>query len=379
MQIDGGVDFVAGGESSPDFSSSPWGLADLVEADEPSSKPTADGLATLIVNNEPLKPSRSRRKTQAKSRRKTRHYSPSDDEVYSSPSDDANGDESLDEYDMPRIKPNEKTGIVFDFSSERAKRWASAINLPGGLYNGEEQDLFFRLAMRGFEPLVPKDWRHDFPTLPESLYPPTSGPSFRPLFQVRRSSNLYATKALANLFSVGGRVRDCDIVRKRPEKLIKDAIKKYFRWAMFDADLHTTESKIPVHAIYAQKKGETTLQAVRRLNRRLRFLTSQYQKAFGLSETQTSRHFPLLIGFIICGPIVAIVTHTTDPQEIETSFDGKFISQFDLSERGQDVWNSLAIAIAVMHARRTMIGLAEEGLGGFTFCETAQPASDPDL
>ncbi|RAH40375.1 uncharacterized protein BO95DRAFT_447912 [Aspergillus brunneoviolaceus CBS 621.78] len=313
---------------------------------------------------------------------------------------------------MYRIKPQEKTGIVFDFSSERAARWATAINLPEGLYNSEEQDLFFRLAMRGFEPLVPQLWRHDFPTLPESLYPPTSAPSFRPLFQVRRSSNLYATKALANLFNVGGRVRDCDILGQRPEKVIKAAIKQYFRWALFDADLHTTDDSIPVYAVYAQRKGETTLQAVRRLNRRLRYLTSKYHKALGLTQgptqteapvqtedqdpmqiaepepepqeqihdsIETPRSFPLLMGFIICGPIVAIVTHSTDPQEAEASFDGKFISQFDLSERGQDVWNSLAIAIAVMHTRRTMIGLAEKGLGGFTFFDTAQPASDRDL
>ncbi|PYI26362.1 hypothetical protein BP00DRAFT_382093, partial [Aspergillus indologenus CBS 114.80] len=290
---------------------------------------------------------------------------------------------------MHRIKPHEKTGIVFDFSSERAARWATAINLPEGLYNHEEQDLFFRLAMRGFEPLVPQLWRHDFPTLPESLYPPTSGPSFRPLFQVRRSSNLYATKALANLFNVGGRVRDCDILGQRPEKVIKAAIKQYFRWALFDADLHTTEDSIPVYAIYAQKEGETTLQAVQRLNRRLRYLTLKYHEALGMAQEgpmqdgeptptgdPTPRSFPLLMGFIICGPIVAIVTHSTDPQEAEASFDGKFISQFDLSERGQDVWNSLAIAIAVMHTRRTMIRLAEQGLGGFTFYDTAQPASD---
>ncbi|OJJ98793.1 hypothetical protein ASPACDRAFT_16220, partial [Aspergillus aculeatus ATCC 16872] len=326
------------------------------------------------------------------SRRRTRTYSPSADERFDSPSDSEN-DESLDEFEMHRIKPHEKTGIVFDFSSERAARWATAINLPEGLYNSEEQDLFFRLAMRGFEPLVPQLWRHDFPTLPESLYPPTSGPSFRPLFQVRRSSNLYATKALANLFNVGGRVRDCDILGQRPEKVIKAAIKQYFRWALFDADLHTTDDSIPVYAVYAQRKGETTLQAVRRLNRRLRYLTAKYHEALGLTQgptqteepepqeqihdsIETPRSFPLLMGFIICGPIVAIVTHSTDPQEAEASFDGKFISQFDLSERGQDVWNSLAIAIAVMHTRRTMIGLAEKGLGGFTFFDTAQPASD---
>ncbi|GLA52886.1 hypothetical protein AnigIFM63604_009966 [Aspergillus niger] len=280
-----------------------------------------------------------------------------------------------EEYQDRPIHHTEKTGIVFDFSVERAKRWASAINVPKGLFNEEEKDLFFRLAMRGFEPVVPRSWRYDFPTLPESLYPRSSEASDKPIIDVTRSSNLYAIKALTSLFAVGGRVRDCDILHQQPEPLIKQAIQKYIHWALFDVELDTMQDALPVHVIYAQKKDEKTIKAVRKMNTKLQKLTRQHQEELGVAINNApdkeaklleDTKFPLLTGFIICGPIVAILTHSTDPREIGNGEeDGRFISQFDLSERGQDVWNSLAIAITVMHVRRTMLSLAHQGKGSY--------------
>ncbi|GJP98392.1 protein kinase domain family protein [Aspergillus niger] len=299
-----------------------------------------------------------------------------------------------EEYQDRPIHHTEKTGIVFDFSVERAKRWASAINVPKGLFNEEEKDLFFRLAMRGFEPVVPRSWRYDFPTLPESLYPRSSEASDKPIIDVTRSSNLYgelswnvlrcetdangypAIKALTSLFAVGGRVRDCDILLQQPEPLIKQAIQKYIHWALFDVELDTMQDALPVHVIYAQKKDEKTIKAVRKMNTKLQKLTRRHQEELGVTINNApdkkvakileDTKFPLLTGFIICGPIVAILTHSTDPREIGNGEeDGRFISQFDLSERGQDVWNSLAIAITVMHVRRTMLSLAHQGKGSY--------------
>ncbi|RAL00905.1 uncharacterized protein BO80DRAFT_464990 [Aspergillus ibericus CBS 121593] len=300
-------------------------------------------------------------------------------------------DNHNEEYQDRPIRHKETTGIVFDFSVERAKRWASAINVPEGLYNEEEKDLFYRLAMRGFEPVIPTIWRHDFPTLPESLYPRGAEPSSAPIIDVTRSSNLYATKALSSLFAVGGRVRDCEIHRKKPEPLIKQAITNYIRWALFDANLHTAKDAVPVHVIYAQKKGESTLKAVQKMNEKLRKLVRRHHEALGVTsnadslesdeqnQKSTATKFPLLVGFIICGPIVAILTHSTDPEEIgDGELQGRFMGQFDLSERGQDVWNSLAIAITVMSVRRTMLSLAEEGNRGYDH-ERSPSVFDIDL
>lgn len=68
------------------------------------------------------------------------------------------------------VSKNERKEVAFDFSLERAERWVAAIKLPKGHWAEAEEDLFYRLAMRGFEPLVPSNWQLDFSTLPESLF-----------------------------------------------------------------------------------------------------------------------------------------------------------------------------------------------------------------
>lgn len=214
------------------------------------------------------------------------------------------------------------------------------------------------------------------------------------------------------MFSLGGHVRDCSILKSSPEVKIKRAIKKYIRWALHDADLHAKPGAIPVHTIHAQKRGETIVSAVTRLNQRLISLSKRYHDALGVSpsgkrntssqgdfqdpiveikqepNTDTSpnslRKFPLLVGFVICGPIVAILTLDTDPLSPRNRGEGttssKFISQFDVGEPGQDVWTSLAVAITVIHIRQTMIELASDGEKGFyRFKEALRPNSDEDL
>ncbi|KAF9889427.1 hypothetical protein FE257_007329 [Aspergillus nanangensis] len=279
-------------------------------------------------------------------------------------------DEETEDNTPFRISKNEKTAVVFDFSLEKAKRWADAINIPPGVYTNEESDLFFRLAMRGFEPLVPRKWRYDFPTLPELLYPALDDKA-EALIQALEGSEFYGIKSLAHLFALGGHVRDCSVMRTSPESLIGRYVRKYIRWAVDDAKLHASQDAIPVHVIQTQKRGETTLETVKKLNQRLQRLANGYRNMIGLRppdnlNTGDLPKYPLLVGFVICGPIIAILTLSTDPAGSSEFTDSRFISQFDLGERGQDVWNSLAVAITVMHIRRTMIQLADEGVGGFS-------------
>lgn len=89
--------------------------------------------------------------------------------------------------------------------------------------------------------------------------------------------------------------------------------------------------------------------------------TTIKQEDYATSEP-FARFFPLLVGFVICGPIVAILTLDTDPLSpkdfSDSEIGSKFISQFDVGEHGQDVWTSLAVAITTMHIRHTMVRLA---------------------
>ena len=88
-----------------------------------------------------------------------------------------------DEYmETDGVSKNEKNNVVYDFSLEKAKRLATAVSLPD-TWSKAEKELFFRLAMRGFEPLLPRHWQLDFSTLPQTLFPilpDRKGPLIRP-------------------------------------------------------------------------------------------------------------------------------------------------------------------------------------------------------
>ncbi|PKX97479.1 uncharacterized protein P174DRAFT_402688 [Aspergillus novofumigatus IBT 16806] len=297
--------------------------------------------------------------------------------------------------DTPSIQEDEPDNSVPDLSLERAKRWANAVNVPKGLWNEVEKQLFYRIAMRGFEPLLPKQWHYDFSTLPNPLFA-VSGEKATPLINAIRGSEFYAIRSLSVLFSLGGYVRDCNLVHRRPEPIIKRAISKYIRWAVYDAGLHVSSDEIPLYAIGARKRGESTVNAVVKVNRRLQKLADRFRSAYGLASTtkelvatanrakaKATTMPPLLTGFVISGPVVAILTLNSDPSAAKGqrgSEDSHFICQLDLSEQGQDVWNSLAVAISVMHIRNTMMELAEHDLAGLCrFNADAHVVVDQDL
>lgn len=182
-----------------------------------------------------------------------------------------------------------------------------------------------------------------------------------------------AIKSLGSLFALGGRVRDCSVLNTRPETVIRRGIRNYLRWAARDGRVCAAPESVPVHTVYCQRKGESTLSAVRKLDRRLQGLARRYV---------SGQPHPLLTGFAICGPICAILTYDTNPTSGSMGSQdtaSKFLCQLDLSDRGQDVWNSLALAIAVVHVRETMSGLGAQGAGGFRLWNGGYEGEDEDL
>ncbi|KAL4785548.1 hypothetical protein BJX76DRAFT_324114 [Aspergillus varians] len=315
-----------------------------------------------------------------------------EDGNYVAESDDE--DRDIEELESTyAIHDNEKANVLFDFHRERDKRLAGAVNIPKDMYTEREKSLFLQLAMRGFEPLAPKYWQFDFPTLPDSLFPESGTKQSEPIIKVFRGTGFYAIKSLGTLFSLSGRVRDCSIVEKRPEALITQTIKKYIRWALYDVNLEIGHESLPTHLIHAQRKYESIRSALERLNKRMKKLARRHQKALAEASATSDWNFgdredfkgedksmmPLLVGFLVCGPVVALMTFDLgllkgdqDDQDI----DGRFFSQFDFSERGQDVWNSLSIAIVVMHIRNTMVQLSQNNYGGFAKSSRSGSASE---
>ncbi|GAD97085.1 conserved hypothetical protein [Paecilomyces variotii No. 5] len=279
----------------------------------------------------------------------------------------------------------DKSEISFDFSAERAKRWAQAVELPPGKWAEAEKDLFFRLSMRGFEPIIPDSWHLDFPTLPGSLFAVQGGPA--PLVQVLNGTEFHAIKYLGDLLSLGCRVRDRVSVGLRPEPIIKRTIQKYINWAERDAQLNHCNSAIPVYHVYCMKKGESTRAAIQMLEKGLISTGEEYQEILqteSFAHSDTINYYPVITGFLVCGPIVAVITLNSASEAFSDASSDTFcklISQFDFGDDGQDVWNALAIALTVIRIRKTMLELAEKGRGGWLLppVNCIQSIEDEDL
>lgn len=275
-----------------------------------------------------------------------------------------------DELESPIvINRSERDDIIFILSREKAKRMAQAIKVPQDTKMGdEEKSLYLDLATRGCYPVLPSSWKMDFATLPESLFPTEEedvDESKFP-FAIQKASEFYAITALHEILTIPGRVRDCRFLTVHPQEVIKKAIRKYLRWAVTDADVKIKPKTAAVHTIVTQKllengKKEEIIKVVKRVLERLKELALEQKKMY---EGTPDPYWPTLVGFCLCGPIVTILSLDTDPgsatwKEVNIGCHAKYMGQFDMSEDDQDVWNSLALAIAVIHIRRTMTRLAD--------------------
>ena len=176
-------------------------------------------------------------------------------------------------------------------------------------------------------------------------------------------------------------MRDRALSGFRPECTIGRQINTYIKWALTDANIHNRPNSIPLYAVYAMRGSQNSRTALNILNHRLVTLANRYREAWrvrpsveGVSEPTTGgattptecylhRKFPVITGFLICGPMVAILTLDSSPvsnPDIPPDTAGKFISRFDFGQEGQDVWNALAVAICVIRVRKNMLELIED-------------------
>lgn len=65
------------------------------------------------------------------------------------------------------------------------------------------------------------------------------------------------------------------------------------------------------------------------------------------------------MGYVVCGPVLSVVTLDSNPNPQAETPGMRLLGQFDLSDANTDVWNTLALAISVMHIKRTMTKLAK--------------------
>ena len=79
-------------------------------------------------------------------------------------------DDELCGSDAPKLTKAEEAEHVFDIEAEGSMRRKGLTLDEHPDWSQTEIDLFNKLNMRGFEPLLPKTWQMDFKTVPEGLF-----------------------------------------------------------------------------------------------------------------------------------------------------------------------------------------------------------------
>ncbi|ERF72343.1 hypothetical protein EPUS_06099 [Endocarpon pusillum Z07020] len=339
--------------------------------------------------------------------------------IIRSPSMSHDSDFSEDEIFTKKtaVRREDRSEVNPQLEYDRAKRFAEAQQLPedGSTWTEAEKDLYFRLAMRGFEALIPEHWAMDFKTLPQLLF---STGGREPLIVPFDKREFRAKHYLRTLFGIAANVRDKRLVGLRAEPTIKRTVRQFISWALFDAGVHPLQRPraIPVHALVSMRPSETTHDVFKRMSRRLFKLARRYQDAHRVRqsiEPPSQHHAPLpmpaesfeyrpgvsgsgyddanmptLIGLMIASSVVAVVTLDSRSTTLESHFEQeaarrhsstsiassnheersspkdesplRYIAKFDFSTHdGYDVWDGFAMAICVMRIRKTMLELCE--------------------
>lgn len=271
---------------------------------------------------------------------------------------------------------------------ETARRHAAAIQLPAdsGTWSEAEQELFFRLARRGFQPLLPQSWMIDFDTLPLSIFA-NEDPLDPPLIQNMRDNQFRAAHALRRLLEAGHDVRDRTHVSPgvRRERILERNVKRYLHWALTDVGLRpkSLSNYLPTHVIVTHRKGRSTFQTLEDMANKLHNLAERHRNRAKVYPTiepheaqlilsseldtfQNSPEIPTLFGLVFISSVLAIMTlspFTAGSEMAAKSPDSNFLSpsmsndclrtivDLDFSQRDQDVWNSLGVAIVAMQIR----------------------------
>ena len=195
-----------------------------------------------------------------------------------------------------------------------------------------------------------------------------------------------AQKALSDLFQLGGLARDA-VLTKAPirtaEDHIRRSINKYNKWAMKDGDLEIRWKNISLFKTISCHKNVHPSVMEGKMIRKLGKLAGLWRDAFNTkiqennSNSKTSQvdadsvpDLPTLYGICASHTVMAFVSYDA----LSPSSSLRTVAMFDFGQEGYDVWNSLAIAIFVIHCRNRMMELQDS----LPKAEVKKD-SDPDL
>ncbi|KAF1839495.1 hypothetical protein BDW02DRAFT_155077 [Decorospora gaudefroyi] len=281
---------------------------------------------------------------------------------------DAKEASSADDWDA-----NEETMVVDDGTymvqqkkisaeEERRRRDQQGLELREAGWSEDAIFLFQKLSMRGFEPILPLGWLRDFDTVPEDLFTANLDKAFlRPTF----GTDYSAQYALNKLFELGGIVRDAwhTHASRTPAFQIGKAVKKYARWAMKDGQVDHLWAQLPLFQTVTFSRHVHPSVGEQRMIEKLGHLYELWHEALQIDEAQDRGdsvvpEVPTLYGITASHSVLAFVSYAPPTEEKDVP-QLRLIAMFDFQKEGYDVWNSIAIAIFVVHCRNRMVQLKD--------------------
>lgn len=196
------------------------------------------------------------------------------------------------------------------------------------------------------------------------------------------------------MIDVGSRVRDVVFSRttsRQPGQVIHRAINTYVKWALADGKVDSLYD-IPIMAVESAPREVSGKALEVRMLCRLTESAERFRGALRVhNSTEESRasgrrpefrepseeyihELPTLFGAICSHTMMAFVAY--DPTADTPTL--RQIALFDFGQKEYDVWNSLAIAIFVIHCRNKMMELHEFLVDSEMEEDATDVESDPD-
>ncbi|KAI7227344.1 hypothetical protein KC330_g8444 [Hortaea werneckii] len=272
---------------------------------------------------------------------------------------------------------------------ELSNRGVSSEELAAAGWSEDHIFLVQRIAMRGFEPLLPQYYYMDFRYLPDALFVQDDDKE-RAFISGVKGPTFHGIKALEKLFTLGGYVRDMTNFRcnTTPEMQFKRHLQDFIKWTDRDSGLDT-KTTIPPLTLVMQNSDTPISVLQESARRKMAKIHVRYHAAFSAhqtiehsspssSSTSTKLHQPIpqIYALMASWTVIALVAYRPD---LDEDHQVKVVSHHNFDDKDYDVWNSLALAIVLCHVRNVQLKIAEETGLGVRQPGVEEEEDDPDL
>lgn len=252
--------------------------------------------------------------------------------------------------------------------------------------------LMHKVAMRGYEPLLPAYMKFEFRFLPDELFATDDGQAF---VSSSEGSQFRAAKEFERVMELSSRVRDRVEMAEHvdlppsPEAAVRRHLSQYYNFLFADAELGR-ETRIPLLAMVFGSSGTPASALRATATQRCAALAQRWKEAFSAQSLSSDSHpLPTLYALVVSHTIIALMAYRPEPaaraddddeDDEDPAPECTGMAIFDLSDVNNAVWDALALACVGCHVRNVMARIAQEtGIGARLPGEEKRGNSDVDV